>query len=188
LAGVQADEATPGEFAAHHEHMHLNGFLPVVHHRRFGEIRRWGLIVHTTVAQMSTGPVCLPGSTPAISSLSLASPAARSTRSGRTEWSARKRSIPSSIEAAGGMQVRGPGLGRGSRDRWPQSTRTRQATHPNRLPSLGWSRHSTPCAATAPQTFETRTCEAVSLTCTACPGSKALPLGVDVDKGPNAPL
>ena len=61
VACVQADGATPGTFAARDEHMHLNGFVPFVQHRRFGEIRRWGPIVHIDGCTDGFGPGVLAG-------------------------------------------------------------------------------------------------------------------------------
>ncbi|MEO5902085.1 MAG: CoA transferase, partial [Ilumatobacteraceae bacterium] len=45
VAGVQADETTPGKFFAHHEQMLANDFAPECDHARFGRHRRWGAIV-----------------------------------------------------------------------------------------------------------------------------------------------
>jgi crotonobetainyl-CoA:carnitine CoA-transferase CaiB-like acyl-CoA transferase len=45
VAGVRADETTPGPFFAHHPQMQANGFAPDCTHTRFGVHRRWGPIV-----------------------------------------------------------------------------------------------------------------------------------------------
>jgi crotonobetainyl-CoA:carnitine CoA-transferase CaiB-like acyl-CoA transferase len=58
---VQADAATPGEFFANHEQMHINGFVPIVNHARFGKIRRWGSIVTVGGPTESYGPGVLAG-------------------------------------------------------------------------------------------------------------------------------
>jgi len=61
VACVQADEFAPGEFAAHNEHLSENGFVPVVHHARFGEMRRWGPIVQVNGGTGKYGPGVLGG-------------------------------------------------------------------------------------------------------------------------------
>ncbi len=61
VACVQADECTPGEFEARSEHLRQNGFVPVVQHARFGEMRRWGPIVQVNGGRDSYGPGVLGG-------------------------------------------------------------------------------------------------------------------------------
>ncbi len=45
VAGVRADESTPGRFFSHDEQMLANDFAPQCVHTRFGPHRRWGPIV-----------------------------------------------------------------------------------------------------------------------------------------------
>ena len=45
VAGVRADEPTPGAFFAHDEQMLANDFAPECTHTRFGTHRRWGPVV-----------------------------------------------------------------------------------------------------------------------------------------------
>ncbi len=61
IACVQADASTPGPFYVHHEQMLVNGFMPVVHHARFGDMRRWGPIVMVDGGPASFGPGVLAG-------------------------------------------------------------------------------------------------------------------------------
>jgi crotonobetainyl-CoA:carnitine CoA-transferase CaiB-like acyl-CoA transferase len=61
VACVRADEATPGNVYADSEQFRVNGFVPVTHHARFGEIRRWGAIVHVGGPAPSYGPGVLAG-------------------------------------------------------------------------------------------------------------------------------
>jgi len=61
VACVRADEFTPGQFAAHHEQMRVNGFVPLTHHARFGDMRRWGPIVQVDGGAESYGPGVLGG-------------------------------------------------------------------------------------------------------------------------------
>ena len=61
VACVQADASTPGPFYVHHEQMIVNGFVPLVNHARFGEMRRWGPIVMVDGGPDSFGPGVLAG-------------------------------------------------------------------------------------------------------------------------------
>lgn len=61
VACVRADEFNPGQFAAHHEQMRVNGFVPETHHARFGDMRRWGPIVQVDGGAESYGPGVLGG-------------------------------------------------------------------------------------------------------------------------------
>ena len=61
VACVQADDATPGPFFAHHPQAIGNGFSPLTRHARFGEHRRWGPIVTVNGPLDAYGPGVLAG-------------------------------------------------------------------------------------------------------------------------------
>jgi crotonobetainyl-CoA:carnitine CoA-transferase CaiB-like acyl-CoA transferase len=61
LAGVRADDATPGVFFARHEQVTANDFTPLCTHARFGTHRRWGPIVRVNGGLDAYGPGVLAG-------------------------------------------------------------------------------------------------------------------------------
>ena len=64
VACVQADAESPGSFYAHHEQMRVNGFVPMVTHARFGDIRRWGPLVSIGSAAGVSNISGAPGNAP----------------------------------------------------------------------------------------------------------------------------
>ena len=58
---VVADAATAGQFFAHDPQMQENDFAPLVHHRRMGEIRRWGPLTRMAGRRGDYGPGVLAG-------------------------------------------------------------------------------------------------------------------------------
>jgi crotonobetainyl-CoA:carnitine CoA-transferase CaiB-like acyl-CoA transferase len=61
VAGLRADETTPGPFFAHHPQVLVNGFTPECTHARFGAHRRWGPIVRLDGGADQYGPGVLAG-------------------------------------------------------------------------------------------------------------------------------
>ena len=61
VAGVQADEMSPGAFFAHDDQIRANDFAPECTHTRFGVHRRWGPVVRVNGGLGAYGPGVLAG-------------------------------------------------------------------------------------------------------------------------------
>ncbi len=58
---LRADRMNPGVFWARDPHVNENGFAPLCHHARFGEVRRWGPLVTVGGPKPSYGAGALAG-------------------------------------------------------------------------------------------------------------------------------